>query len=157
MEALVDKKADRKKKRGKLVEFRGEQRILSDLSKEHGLDPTIVYRRLRRGWDLERAITTPTGYVRPWKARPRYEEDLAPVRDSIGTRIIERTKRKLVVGEYYRLPRPYIKKENGEIKDNRYKLVSLMPYFAVFESHAGFRICFRYFDLARLLQREATL
>ena len=41
-------------------EFRGERKSLKALSDEFGIPYDLVRRRLTRGWDLERALTTPS-------------------------------------------------------------------------------------------------
>lgn len=44
----------------KFVQWKGEERLLSDLCKEHGLNyQTVKQRIVTLGWDLERALTTP--------------------------------------------------------------------------------------------------
>ena len=43
----------------KVVEWKGEQRFLADLTKEHGINRYTLRWRLSVGWDLERALTTP--------------------------------------------------------------------------------------------------
>lgn len=41
------------------VSFRGEQRRLSDLSEEFNMNHKLVASRIERGWEVERALTTP--------------------------------------------------------------------------------------------------
>jgi hypothetical protein len=43
----------------RMVEWKGERRAMEDLCKEHGVMADTVRWRIRRGWDLERALTTP--------------------------------------------------------------------------------------------------
>jgi hypothetical protein len=43
----------------RMVEFRGEQRALVQLAKESGMSMATIRRRLKRGLDLETALTTP--------------------------------------------------------------------------------------------------
>jgi hypothetical protein len=40
------------------VDWNGEQRLLNDLAREHGLMPETVRYRLQHGWSLAEAITT---------------------------------------------------------------------------------------------------
>lgn len=50
-----------------LIEFQGEKHLLADLCARHGLDRSTVNYRLRAGWGLEEALTTPSqrGHKRP--------------------------------------------------------------------------------------------
>lgn len=41
------------------VEVRGERRILAELCRNRGLMPATVHKRIARGWDVERALSTP--------------------------------------------------------------------------------------------------
>jgi hypothetical protein len=41
------------------VDYRGEMRHIADLAREHGLKQNTVRERLRRGWDIEKALNTP--------------------------------------------------------------------------------------------------
>jgi hypothetical protein len=50
------------------VSFRGEERLVIELAAEFGLNYKTVRDRLRRGWDPEKAITTPADQRRSyWK------------------------------------------------------------------------------------------
>jgi hypothetical protein len=49
-----------------LVEWRGKTMVLSDIVREIGLSYGPVSQRLKRGWSLERALTTP---VRPMRSK----------------------------------------------------------------------------------------
>ena len=44
------------------IEFKGELRPINNVAEELGIKPDTLWRRLRRGWPLERAISTPTIY-----------------------------------------------------------------------------------------------
>lgn len=50
------------------VEFNGEIRILQHLSEEHGINHRVVYDRLRLGWTVEKALTTPVMKMKPRKS-----------------------------------------------------------------------------------------
>lgn len=41
------------------IEYKGEIKTMSQLAREHNIKPSIVSRRIKRGWDAERAIETP--------------------------------------------------------------------------------------------------
>jgi hypothetical protein len=43
------------------VTFRGETLSLKQMAEKYGLDKTTVSLRLKRGWSLESALTTPPG------------------------------------------------------------------------------------------------
>lgn len=45
--------------RNVFFEYKGQKKILGDWAKEYNLPFTTVRKRLGRGWDLERALTTP--------------------------------------------------------------------------------------------------
>lgn len=61
-------------RRNVVVEIDGERMILAEAIRRSGLPPKIVDNRLRRGWDLTRALTTPlwrAGKARsPIRSRP---------------------------------------------------------------------------------------
>lgn len=40
-------------------EYNGERKTLSQLAREHNIKPSIVSGRIKRGWDVKRAIETP--------------------------------------------------------------------------------------------------
>lgn len=42
-----------------VVTYKGERRLLADLAKEHGIDPTKASSRYRHGWPVERILKTP--------------------------------------------------------------------------------------------------
>jgi hypothetical protein len=44
----------------KLVSFAGETRAVAEWAKLYGIDRGVLGHRLERGWDMERALTTPT-------------------------------------------------------------------------------------------------
>lgn len=41
------------------VDFRGERLLVTDLAKRLGTYPQLIRNRINRGWDIERAVTTP--------------------------------------------------------------------------------------------------
>lgn len=41
------------------VMYKGKQRYLAELAREHGIDPTQAGSRYRHGWTVERILTTP--------------------------------------------------------------------------------------------------
>ncbi|MEO0797559.1 MAG: hypothetical protein AAFX93_20645, partial [Verrucomicrobiota bacterium] len=43
----------------KLYKFRGKEKTLPAWGEEVGLPPKTINMRLNRGWDIERALTTP--------------------------------------------------------------------------------------------------
>lgn len=45
--------------RPRMVTYKGEQVSLPELARKHGIGPQAVYDRLRRGWDIDRALKTP--------------------------------------------------------------------------------------------------
>jgi hypothetical protein len=53
------KQQQRNKANNSTVTFRGEVRLLIDLSEEFGVHRDTIAGRLRRGWDVERAVTSP--------------------------------------------------------------------------------------------------
>ncbi len=46
-----------KSKRG-IYEFKGEEKTVAEWAKEYNLKPSTISDRLRKGWDIERALTT---------------------------------------------------------------------------------------------------
>lgn len=50
----------RNTRRNRWIEFNGERLILSDWVKRYDLNLPTVIRRLQSGWDITRALTTPT-------------------------------------------------------------------------------------------------
>lgn len=64
------------------VEWAGQRRRLIDLAREHGLLPSTVWHRRKKGWSLERALLTPARDGRPpktvkWNGKDRTLIDLA--------------------------------------------------------------------------------
>ena len=51
--------AARKSGRGKLIEFNGRTQTLTDWAREYAMPFNIVYVRVRSGWSIEQALTTP--------------------------------------------------------------------------------------------------
>lgn len=49
------------------VEFEGQLRVLQHLSEEHGIPHRVVYDRLRWGWTVKKALTTPVLKMKPRK------------------------------------------------------------------------------------------
>lgn len=49
------------------VEWKGEQRVLVEVGREHGVRPNTVNCRLVRGWDPIKAATTPTNGETPMR------------------------------------------------------------------------------------------
>lgn len=50
----------RNKTRTVLIEFAGQSKTASEWSRELGLSSSVISKRLRKGWGVERALTTPT-------------------------------------------------------------------------------------------------
>lgn len=155
LEALVNELPRMPKdKRQRMVTYEGRTLPLAELCREHHIEPHVVYRRLRRGWGLHKAINTPVNPHSSNYDKWMSANNLPQVADSPGLRIIRLVRKRLVVGEFYMLPRPWAKGEDAV--EARYKCVKLCPHFAEFESAAGFHICFRYFDLAYMLKGGAA-
>ena len=57
----------------KLIEFRGQMVTLPTAAKMAGLSKPVVYQRLRKGWSLEKTLSTPVTppHLRRWN-RPAY-------------------------------------------------------------------------------------
>lgn len=51
-------------RRARMLEFRGETLNLSEIARRTGLKYLILFRRLKRGWNLERAVSTPVKMTR---------------------------------------------------------------------------------------------
>lgn len=51
------------------LEFRGEQKIISEWAKETGIKYVTLHRRIKDGWSVERALTTP-----PDQTKQRYKK-----------------------------------------------------------------------------------
>jgi hypothetical protein len=47
----------RNKRNNRWLTFRGETLILEDMAGKYELDPLLVWKRLHRGWSIERALT----------------------------------------------------------------------------------------------------
>jgi len=43
-------------RRNHYIYYQGQKYTLAQLSEKHGLSPTVVYKRLKRGWSIEEAI-----------------------------------------------------------------------------------------------------
>lgn len=58
----TDKTEDESRRYGhnaKPIVFHGKRRFLNDLCREYGADYKLVHNRLRRGWKIDKALTTP--------------------------------------------------------------------------------------------------
>ena len=58
----TDKTEDESRRYGhnsKAIVFHGKRRFLKDLCREYGADYKLVHNRLRRGWTIDKALTTP--------------------------------------------------------------------------------------------------
>lgn len=55
----TSKEQARNRRKTVWVEFGGEMVKLADLAERHGIGVSVVYLRLRRGWEIGRAITAP--------------------------------------------------------------------------------------------------
>jgi hypothetical protein len=53
------KQQARNTRRNKFLEFNGESRTVSEWAEITGNDPIVIGKRLRRGWSVEEALTTP--------------------------------------------------------------------------------------------------
>ena len=53
------KEQSRNRRNSVHVLYRGKDRILAELAEEHGIKSGVVHARLKRGWDVERALSTP--------------------------------------------------------------------------------------------------
>lgn len=60
---------NRNNRNTRLITFRGETRCIAEWGKIFGGERTLVYRRLSRGWSIEKAMTTPVSelHSRPQK------------------------------------------------------------------------------------------
>ena len=47
----------------RLISFKGKTQCLTDWAKEKGLSKDVLWRRLKAGWSIERALTSP---IRTW-------------------------------------------------------------------------------------------
>lgn len=56
------KEQNRNYKRNVFLTFKGETRCATDWAEERGLKPATLLARLKRGWNVELAITAPKGY-----------------------------------------------------------------------------------------------
>ena len=41
-----------------IIEYKGESETMSQMARKYGLKPIIVYKRLKRGWSIEKALET---------------------------------------------------------------------------------------------------
>lgn len=55
----TDTEQQRNTRRSKVIEFDGKRKILSVWAEELNMEPTTISSRLKRGWSVERALTTP--------------------------------------------------------------------------------------------------
>lgn len=51
----------RNKRGTRIVSIRGRSQSLADWADEYGVDYQLVFYRIQRGWDVERALTAPSG------------------------------------------------------------------------------------------------
>lgn len=58
------KEQARNKRTTRWVTFRGERLCLKDAARKYGLHPASLAWRLDHGWDIEKALTTPSGKCR---------------------------------------------------------------------------------------------
>lgn len=58
---VTRKQNDRNRRSNRMVEFRGERKALSAWCELFGVSQDTVSWRIKKGWDLERALTTPVG------------------------------------------------------------------------------------------------
>lgn len=53
---------NRNRRNNRIIEFMGQSKCLVEWAEIYGLTEGSLYMRLRRGWPLERALTTPLGF-----------------------------------------------------------------------------------------------
>ena len=60
------KEQSNNRRSNKHLEFRGESKTISQWADTMGIDKETIYKRLKNGWEVEKALTTPT---RPYKTK----------------------------------------------------------------------------------------
>jgi hypothetical protein len=64
------KEQQRNKRSNLVIDFRGESKCLAQWADEFGLEWATLRSRLRHGWDVERALTTPLAQQFSHRGRP---------------------------------------------------------------------------------------
>lgn len=65
--ATVEEQANNRRS-SRFLEFNGDKRTVSQWAKHTGISQEALYRRLAKGWAVERALTQPMRKVTPWGA-----------------------------------------------------------------------------------------
>ena len=60
---------NRNQRSNRMLTFKGKTQCLTDWANELGMQPDCLYGRMRNGWTVERALTTPTLKRSEWTAR----------------------------------------------------------------------------------------
>jgi hypothetical protein len=66
----TDKEQSRNKRNNHRLTFRGETLCIADWSDRTGLKQRTIYSRLKIGWSVERALTTPVLKMGSWRRKP---------------------------------------------------------------------------------------
>jgi hypothetical protein len=59
-EWIPQRRQTRNQRSNKRITLDGQTRCVAEWAELYGINPFLVYRRLRRGWDSQRALTTPS-------------------------------------------------------------------------------------------------
>lgn len=57
---MTDKRKENKFKNPTLIEWRGEKKSIRQWAKTTGINPQTISKRIRSGWDVEKALTQPS-------------------------------------------------------------------------------------------------
>lgn len=74
----------------RVIVWKGEERVFLEVCKEHDRSPLLVRTRVAQGWELEKALTTPSKFGDSFGKWSNYEKSVEEIR-----RRNEKLKRKI--------------------------------------------------------------
>lgn len=100
----------------KYIEWNGEIKSLTELSKEYGINYFTFYQRLYRGWDVKTALTYPTNKKHPYRKSIFITEAIRSGCQDV-TELAERFKiSTMTVYKYLGFGRPHGPRDDGRSK-----------------------------------------
>jgi hypothetical protein len=74
-----------------------KKKTISQMAREAGLAPTVVHQRIKTGWTLDKALSTPTRSRRPNKKPTKSEIDIQQQLQAVCVNL-EAAERELILG-----------------------------------------------------------